>query len=133
MSNATKTVSNAQADREKRQADRQRLKAAGNIQRTWRGHRARRSLRETHRATFDELYSSDSIQGPQERLPQAFGLLLSFFSSRRKDDVERLVYYARDAESVDFKAIAPVGIFLSRLQKCSSNLVTALDEMVKQG
>lgn len=133
VSNTTKTVSNAQADREKRQADRQRLKAAGNIQRTWRGHRARRCLRESHRALFDQLYTSDSSRTSQENLPQVFSLLLSFFSSRRKDDTQRLVQYARDADTVNLQSIAPAGVRPSSLQKCANILVEALGEFVKHG
>ncbi|KAK7402393.1 ubiquitin-protein ligase (E3) [Neonectria punicea] len=133
VSNATKTVSNAQADREKRHAERQRLKAAGKIQQTWRGHRTRTRLRESRRAAFDELYSSVPAVHPTQRLPQAFTLLLSFFTSRRSDDIRRLTRYAHDSESVDLQAIAPPGIHHSRVQQLVRLLVEALDTTTSQG
>ncbi|KPM34046.1 hypothetical protein AK830_g12527 [Neonectria ditissima] len=133
VSNATKTVSNAQADREKRHAERQRLKAAGKIQQTWRGHRARTRLRESRRAAFDELYNSFPAVEPTQRLPHAFTLLLSFFTSRRSDDVQRLERYAHDSESVDLQSIAPPGIHQSRVQQLVQLLVEALDTSIPQG
>ncbi|ODA79904.1 hypothetical protein RJ55_05501 [Drechmeria coniospora] len=65
-SNATKTVSDAQAEREKRQIERRRLKAAGKIQMVWRGHRTRTALAETRRAMFDDIYNSSSNASPDE-------------------------------------------------------------------
>ncbi|KAF4451743.1 ubiquitin- ligase e3 c [Fusarium albosuccineum] len=133
VSNATKTVSNAQAEREKRQAERLKLKAAGKIQRVWRGHRTRAALRESRRAAFDELYDPDSIQDPTERLPQAFTLLLSFFSLRRNDDIRRAICYARDTESVHLQAIAPSGVHSSRVEQLIRLLVEAMDRSVSAG
>lgn len=132
VSNATKTVSNAQADREKRHAERQRLKAAGKIQQTWRGHRARTSLRESRRAAFDQLYSSTPTGDATQRLPQAFTLLLSFFTWRRNDDIRRLALYARDSETVDLQAIAPADIHQSRVQRLVRLLVEAIDRSISQ-
>ncbi|CAM1501979.1 Fc.00g039630.m01.CDS01 [Cosmosporella sp. VM-42] len=133
VSNATKTVSNAQADREKRQAERLRLKAAGEIQRTWRGHRVRRTLNESRRATFDELYNTASSRQPTERLPLAFTLLLSFFSNRRNDDLQRLVLFARDSETVELRAIAPPAVHPSRIQQLVHILVETLHRDVSGG
>ncbi|KAM5346672.1 hypothetical protein ACJ41O_009677 [Fusarium nematophilum] len=130
VSNATKTVSNAQAEREKRQAERLRLKAAGKIQRIWRGHQARAALRESRRAAFDELYDSGTIQGQDERLPQAFTLLVSFFSPRRNDDTRRAILYARDTESVRLQSIAPAGVHPCRVKQLIQLLVEALESSV---
>ena len=133
VSNATKTVSNAQADREKRQAERLRLKAVGEIQRTWRGHRARRTLRESRRAAFDELYTTASSCRSGERLPVAFRLLLSFFSCRRNDDVQRLILFARDSETVQLQDIAPKGVHPSQIQRLVQILVETLHRGVSEG
>ncbi|KAF4950225.1 hypothetical protein FSARC_13264 [Fusarium sarcochroum] len=133
VSNATKTVSDAQAEREKRQAERTRLKAAGKIQRTWRGHRARAALRESRRAAFDTLYSSESTQSPHERLPEAFNLLVSFFTLRRNDDIRRAICYAYDTESVDLQAIAPSNVHSSRVEKLVRLLLHALDKSLSSG
>ncbi|KAH7175866.1 hypothetical protein EDB81DRAFT_836134 [Dactylonectria macrodidyma] len=125
-SNANNTVSNAQADREKRHAERQRLKAVGKIQKTWRGHKARSSLRDFRRASFDELYNSTTAEETTQRLPQAFALLLSFFTCQRNDDVRRLQLYARDTETVDLRAIAPDTVHQSRVQLLVQLLVEAI-------
>ncbi|KAH7199866.1 hypothetical protein DER44DRAFT_872524 [Fusarium oxysporum] len=127
VSNTTKTVSNAQAEREKRQADRAKLKAAGKIQRIWRGYKTRAELKESQRNAFDALYKSGPRQNPCERLPKAFGLLLSFFSLRRDDDIQRAICYAHDTESVDLEAIAPSNVHPSRVGCLVQLLLQALD------
>lgn len=125
-SNATKTVSDAQADREKRHLERQRLKAAGKIQRTWRGHRTRRSLAESRRAAFDNLYRSSSTNATGERLQLAFNLLLSFFSRRCADDIRRAFLFVRDCEAVDIQRIAPPQAHASRPMRLIDILVETL-------
>ena len=132
VSNTTKTVSNAQADREKRQAERNRLKAAGKIQRTWRGHRERRTLREIRRSEFDQLYSSSSFVLPDRRRLFAFPLLSSFFSPRRNDDIQRLVRYVRDTEDVELREVLPEGFHSSQVQRLVQILVKALDRAVSE-
>ncbi|KAF5657776.1 ubiquitin ligase e3 c [Fusarium heterosporum] len=133
VSNTTKTVSNAQAEREKRQVERTRLKAAGTIQRLWRGHKTRSELRESQRDAFDALYKLESNLSPSERLPEAFTLLLSFFTIRRDDDIQRAVRYAHDTESANLDAIAPVGVHPSRLGQLVRLLLHALDKSLSIG
>jgi ubiquitin-protein ligase E3 C len=133
VSNTTKTVSNAQAEREKRQAERTRLKAAGTIQRSWRGYKTRSELKESQRNTFDVIYKSGSNQSPSERLPEAFTLLLSFFALRRDDDIQRAIRYARDTESVNLEAIAPSNVHPSRVGQLVRLLLQALDKSLSVG
>ncbi|KAJ4139948.1 ubiquitin-protein ligase (E3) [Fusarium equiseti] len=133
VSNATKTVSNAQAEREKRQVERTRLKAAGKIQRTWRGYRIRAELRESQRNAFDALYGPESNKSPSERLPEAFILLLSFFALRRDDDIRRAICYARDTESVNLRDIAPTDVHPSRVGQLVRLLLLALDKSASTG
>jgi ubiquitin-protein ligase E3 C len=133
VSNTTKTVSNAQAEREKRQAERTRLKAAGTIQRSWRGYKTRSELRESQRNTFDAVYKPGSNQNPSERLPEAFTLLLSFFALRRDDDIQRAICYARDTESVNLEAIAPSNVHPSRVGQLVRLLLQALDKSLSIG
>lgn len=131
VSSATKTVSDAQADREKRQAERQRLKAAGQIQRTWRGHRARQATSESRRLAFDSLYTSASSgHVPAERLPFAFNLLLAFFSARHHDDIRRLFLFVRDCETVNLDQIPPAGAHPSRMTRFVQILVDGLNGAV---
>lgn len=126
VSNTTKTVSDAQAEREKRHLERQRLKAAGRIQRTWRGHLARRNLADERRVVFDNLYRNSSGISVAERLPVAFNLLLSFFSRRSDVDIQRSCLFARDCESAHIEHIAPRGVHRSRLGQLASILVSTL-------
>lgn len=130
VSNATKTVSDAQAEREKRHLERQKLKAAGKIQRTWRGHRARRNLANDRRAAFDSLYRSNTATDVAERLPVAFSLLLSFFSRRSADDIQRTFMFVRDCESAHIEHIAPRGVHMSRLRALANILITTLNVVV---
>lgn len=132
VSNATKTVSDAQAERERRHLERQRLKAAGKIQRTWRGHRTRRNLAYDRRAAFDAVYRSTSATTAAERLPLAFNLLLSFFSCRSADDIQRTFFFARDCESAHIEHITPRGAHRSRLRRLANILVTTLSVAVSE-
>ncbi|KAG5992819.1 hypothetical protein E4U54_003543 [Claviceps lovelessii] len=123
-SNTTKTVTDAQAEREKRHLERQRLKAAGRIQRTWRGHLTRRTLADSRRAAFDNLYRSHSIVA--ERLPLAFNLLLLFFSRRTPDDLHRVYVFVKDCQSAHVDQIAPRAIHPSRLAILTDILIYTL-------
>lgn len=127
VSNATNTVTNAQADREKRQAERNRLKAAAKIQRTWRGHRERRILREHRRSEFDKLYSPSSFVRLERRRVFAPSLLLSFFSPRRNDDIHRLICYARDADSVELHEAIPLNTDDPLVRRLVKTLIEGLD------
>ncbi|KAG6039535.1 hypothetical protein E4U41_002463 [Claviceps citrina] len=128
--NATKTVSDAQAEREKRHLERQRLKAAGRIQRTWRGHQTRRNLADGQRAAFDNLYLSPSTVA--ERLPLAFNLLLLFFSRRALGDLNRVYMFAKDCESAPVEHIVPPGTRLSRLTALADILIYSLSTVVSE-
>lgn len=132
VSNATKTVSNAQADREKRQTERNRLKAAAKIQRTWRGHRERRILREQQRSEFDKLYSPSSFVRPDRRRLFAPSLLLSFFSPRRNDDIQRIICYARDADTVELHEAVPLNTDGPLVRRLVETLIEGLGCAVSQ-
>ncbi|GJN82126.1 hypothetical protein PLIIFM63780_005663 [Purpureocillium lilacinum] len=129
VSNASKTVADAQAEREKRQLERQRLKAAGRIQRVWRGHKSRRASADRWRTIFDQLYSPSSNIHPSERAPVAFNLLIAFYSARRVDDIRRVCLYCHDAEHASLDQIAPRNAHASRFQQLMTLLVSALDQV----
>lgn len=126
VSNATKTVSDAQADREKRQAERRRLKAASQIQRTWRGYRSRSTLRDQHRHDFDLIYQSLPDSDASQRIYASFPLLLSFFSSNRAGDMQRLSLFVNDCNSISLQQFSDASRHPSRLQKLMVKLVQAL-------
>lgn len=132
VSNATKTVSDAQADREKRQTERRRLKAASQIQRTWRGYRSRSALREQHRHDFDLVYQSRSDSDAPRRLYTAFPLLLSFFSANRAGDVHRLILFSNDCNTISLQQLNDASRHPSRLRKLMAVLVQALGVLVSK-
>ncbi|KAH6700791.1 ubiquitin-protein ligase E3C [Verticillium dahliae] len=106
-SGASKTVSNAQAERQQRQLERDRLKAARNIQRTWRSHHVRRQCRDVWRQAFDDIYRVDTPNTAVQRVHTALPLLLAAFQRNRPDDVHRLAYIARDVMSQHVRSLVP--------------------------
>ncbi|KAJ1324829.1 ubiquitin-protein ligase E3 C [Microdochium nivale] len=95
-SGTSKTVANAQAEREKRQKDREELAAAKSLQRIWRGHQDRQKTRKSYRITYDEDIQQTSSQEPRHRVARTMPLLLALFDFRREDDQARLDIFARD-------------------------------------
>lgn len=106
-STASKTVADAQAERRQRQQERDKLRAAESIQRTWRGYRVRRSLRDERRAVFDELYHDVAYSDQGLRAPEALQLVVTTLDPTRPDDRERLQEFARDLGQSDCAALAP--------------------------
>lgn len=87
-----KTVAVAQAERQHRQQERERLNASKRIQRTWRGHRSRKELANTRRMAWDDMEKDGARQASQisPDLVEESRLLLSFFNSHNPDDLSRL-------------------------------------------
>ncbi|KAH7319795.1 hypothetical protein B0I35DRAFT_478109 [Stachybotrys elegans] len=132
VSNATKTVSNAQADREKRQIERQRQKAVGKIQKTWRGHRVRLMLADSRRSDFDALQLVSSAQTDPD-LEASLRLLLVFANPQRPDDLDRVLRFIHGCNGVDVRVLAPSDVGLSRSRRLMHLLVLSLGQAVKQG
>ncbi|KUI69701.1 hypothetical protein VM1G_05521 [Cytospora mali] len=95
-SSASKTVADAQAERNKRQLERDKLKAAQSIQRTWRGHRSRETLKNERRHALDVLYADASLSDPQIRASEALPLIVSALDPRKSADRTRLERFAQD-------------------------------------
>lgn len=104
-SNASKTVAEAQAERNRRQHEREKLKAAQSIQKTWRGHAARQCLRGKRRGTLDALYNDLSQTDPRTRSSQALPLVVAALDPRIPDDRARLERFARDLLQSDCSLI----------------------------
>jgi ubiquitin-protein ligase E3 C len=130
-SNATKTVSDAQADRERRQLERQRQKAVGKIQKTWRGHRVRFLLADSRRSEFDSLQRSSSGLSNSE-LEASLRLLLAFANPQRPDDLGRVIQFVQRCNGVDVRNMAPAGVALSRPRRLIHLLVLSLSQAAKQ-
>jgi ubiquitin-protein ligase E3 C len=87
-----KTVAVAQAERQHRQQERDRLNATKRIQRTWRGHRSRRNLANMRRQEWDDLENDGDEQDSliPFKVNQQLRLLLAFFSADDAGDIGRL-------------------------------------------
>jgi ubiquitin-protein ligase E3 C len=87
-----KTVAVAQAERQHRQQERERLNATKRIQRTWRGHRSRKELADLRRMAWDDMEKDAARNASQisSELAEESRLLLSFFNSQNLDDLSRL-------------------------------------------
>ncbi|KAK4189371.1 hypothetical protein QBC35DRAFT_145670 [Podospora australis] len=95
------TVARAQAEREKRHQDKERLKAARRIQRVYRGYRVRRELRGSRRRVLDQLYQNE---GTANRSAEALPLMLSVYQTSKSDDHQRLYRLCQDLLHDDFCA-----------------------------
>lgn len=106
VSGASKTVADAQAERRRRQQERDKLRAAENIQRTWRGHAVRQGLKEQRRQQLDALYAHDATQSsPELRSAQALPLVVTTLDPSRPDDRVRLERFTKDLEESACAAI----------------------------
>jgi len=127
---ASKTVADAAAERRQRQLERDRRQAIYNIQRVWRGHRVRRSLRTAYRAEFDDIYSPDSMLDAEDRIQQAFPLLLSVFDASQPEDLSRLSQLGQDLLQTSLQSFDAGKIHPTRLNKLSRAVIRALQVWV---
>ncbi|KAI0830383.1 hypothetical protein F5Y06DRAFT_207181 [Hypoxylon sp. FL0890] len=95
-SGASKTVAQAQAERERRQKERDELNAAKRLQRVWRGHRGRQSFKSVCREEYDALYSQPIGGDSSSRVVSALQLLLVLFDPAQADDQRRLDLFVED-------------------------------------
>ncbi|KAI0009202.1 hypothetical protein F4779DRAFT_617898 [Xylariaceae sp. FL0662B] len=98
---ASKTVAQAQADRERRQRERDELAATKRIQRVWRGCKERQNFKEKCREEYDALYHQPASHEPSRRLPNALLLLLALFDPSQASDQQRLDLFAQELASLD--------------------------------
>lgn len=129
-SGASKTVANAQVERQLRQQERDRLKATQRLQRVWRGHRVRRQVRTARRQQLDQLYSSHTPEDALSRSIQALPLVLAAYQPLVVDDQRRLRWVAQDLAETDFGAFASGAIPSVRLHKLARLLIAALERYV---
>lgn len=87
-SGASQTVAHAQAERERRQKERDELVAAKRLQRAWRGHQARKNDRAKYRQEYDTLYNH--LSDVCVRISSGLPLLLVFFEPSLQEDQDRL-------------------------------------------
>ncbi|KAK4158330.1 hypothetical protein C8A00DRAFT_28608 [Chaetomidium leptoderma] len=126
---ASKTVAHAQAERAQRQHERDRLKAAQRIQKTWRGHRSRRTLRTSRRQAVDLLYLGEGPVDVKRRTVEAIPLVLSLYQVSSQEDQERLCLLARDLLQTKFACFEVGAVEHPRLAKLARLVVAALDRL----
>ncbi|KAI1100921.1 hypothetical protein F4804DRAFT_27727 [Jackrogersella minutella] len=146
-SGASKTVAQAQAEREKRQKERDELNAAKKLQRVWRGHRVRRSFKETCREEYDTVYSQTIGHNASSRVIRTLPLLLVLFDPVQTNDQHRLDLFVQDLSSLgstpsnfglfslnswDRLAALLVGALERRLASSSQALLSVLVDIVKR-
>jgi ubiquitin-protein ligase E3 C len=124
---ASKTVAHAQAERAQRQQERDRLKAAQRIQRTWRGHRSRRNLRASRRHIIDQIFGEGAPVDVERRTVEATPLVLGVYQASNPEDQHRLCLLARDLLQTKFACFESGAIALPRLEKLARIVVAALD------
>ncbi|KAK3503989.1 hypothetical protein B0T13DRAFT_392639 [Neurospora crassa] len=122
---ASKTVAHAQAERQQRQQERDRLRAAQRIQRTWRGHRVRRTLRDEQRQAIDRLYEAQPVDAGQ-RSAQALPLVFAAFQAFNVQDRYRLALVTEDLLQTNFSAFSLVFLGWDKLGKLRRILLAAL-------
>lgn len=130
-SSASKTVADAQAERNKRQLERDKLKAAQSIQRTWRGHRSRRNLKNERRQALDALYGDPSISNPRTRASEALPFVVSALDPRIPADRLRLERFARDLVQSNCYVVKSESIsHTSQIKRLTSLLLAFLQRYV---
>lgn len=102
-SGSQKTVAHAQQERQQRQRERERLNASKRIQRVWRGHKVRKELAESRRLLWDSVQAQGSEQDSVS--VEQIKLLVAFFNSRRKDDLQRLITLSSRVANLGFENI----------------------------
>lgn len=101
-SGTQKTVAHAQQERQQRQRERERLNACKRIQRVWRGHNTRKELAESRRSLWDGVQAEGSAEVSVS--VEQVRLLVAFFNSRRRDDLERLMSMSLRVSSLGYEA-----------------------------
>lgn len=131
----SRTVVQAQAERQKRQQERERLQSAKTIQRVYRGSVARAETREMHRAQFDDAYNESPMTGVREdaalRVDRALPHLIRAFRLSNKQDVDRLSRLCDDLEVTGLAVLSTQTPF--RRMQFFGDLLDVLDVMLLTG
>ncbi|GAA5951470.1 hypothetical protein JCM3765_005944 [Sporobolomyces pararoseus] len=90
-------VSRARSEREAREADRQKTRAAGKIQAFYRGRRSAAATRSDLRTRYDTLFAAPttSASPDSDSILLASRLIALFFTDGSKNDVKRLATWCR--------------------------------------
>jgi ubiquitin-protein ligase E3 C len=124
------TIASAQHERLQRQLQRERIQASGQIQRVWRGHRARRrafkSWREIWDATEEQPRSGGVYASAEESLSQLNRLLLFYSPSKEPSDIKRLGWYGMKQIATSEKTACVEGLWPQAYAKLRQACLAAL-------
>ncbi|KAK0704161.1 hypothetical protein B0T21DRAFT_299527 [Apiosordaria backusii] len=126
------TVSKAAAEREKRQREKERLKAAKCLQRVWRGSQTRQHLRAQNRAAIDYLYHHGQPT-PEARSREALPLVLRSFQKTNYNDRQRALWLCRDLHDSRFAAFRSGAPDMIQLDRFVRVLLDASEEEADLG
>ncbi|KAK4643321.1 ubiquitin-protein ligase (E3) [Podospora bellae-mahoneyi] len=129
---ASTTVSRAAAEREKRQREKEKLRAAERIQRVWRGSQIRQHLRAQDRAAIDDLYHHNQ-NDLERRSAKALPLLLRSFQSKNHNDRRRMVWLCRDLCNSSLHLFRSQGAEGFQLDRLVRKLTGALQKELNLG
>ena len=128
----------AQQDRLQRQREREELKAAGRIQKVWRGHASRQKLASLLRHEWD------AVEGPQASQPTAapysseeeahaqLQRLVRFVNTRHQDDVVRIRHFtSRQVATVRKLGLTASGPWPSAYLRLETMTLTIIERQTK--
>ncbi|TVY78442.1 putative E3 ubiquitin protein ligase [Lachnellula suecica] len=134
-SGTQQTVANAQQEREQRQRERERLNASKRIQRAWRGHTVRRDLADSRRKIWDGLNTDQQSSlevGAGSVLAEQLHLIVTFYSQRRRDDLERLVHLSQRISYAGFETFLARPDIQTQLLRLANITLEALQASTPQ-
>jgi ubiquitin-protein ligase E3 C len=129
----------AQQDRLQRQREREELKAAGTIQKVWRGHASRQQLASLLRQEWDAAEGSHATQqgtpAPYSSEGEAHAQLqrlVRFVNTRNQEDVIRIRHFtSRQVETVRKLSLKASGPWPSAYLRLETMTLTIIERQVK--
>ncbi|KAF2690314.1 hypothetical protein K458DRAFT_328646 [Lentithecium fluviatile CBS 122367] len=127
----------AQQDRIQRQREREELKAAGTIQKVWRGHSSRQKLAGLLRQEWDTVETSHTAEtvapyGSEDEALAQLQRLVRFVNTRNQEDVRRIRHYvSRQVETVRKLGLTASGPWPSAYLRLETMILTVIDRQIK--
>jgi ubiquitin-protein ligase E3 C len=128
----------AQQDRLQRQREREELKAAGRIQKVWRGHASRQKLASLLRQEWDVVEGSNAVEPidtpyrSEEEAHVQLQRLVRFVNTRNHEDVGRIRHYtSRQMETVRKLGLTASGPWPSAYLRLETMALTIIGRQMK--
>ncbi|KAL1895757.1 ubiquitin-protein ligase (E3) [Ceratocystis pirilliformis] len=121
---ASDTVNKAEEKRKRRQLEKKKSEAAQTVQKVWRGHKTRSSLRRSRLLELDKLYSPAPELDPRRRLHSAVPLISATFRPT-SIDCQRMLAVVRDIRKVGPEALPSLASGV-KLRLFSDKIIDAL-------